>query len=204
MIAQFHVNLRLRNSGNYRMFRILSLYILIAPVLLLVAQEKSSALIFFDWPSASPQLSSAITQTFSAAELKDGTAAKSHLSSVFFVIDSPSKPTLIIDGVQGPDLQLFPSTTLWYAVAQIPKQGTIHSFFTSSKASVLEDRPICPFSVRWPIWNLHPSGTLLASTSAHQQNLRRITDHVLDIYSRAVRSENSRGAHGRSGRTVLH
>jgi enterochelin esterase-like enzyme len=79
--------------------------------------------------SGSPELASSIMQTFSASELKEGTAAKGHLSSFFFAIEASSKPILMIDGASGPELQPVPNTALWFVVAELPKQGAIHSFF---------------------------------------------------------------------------
>ena len=95
-----------------------------------IAQEKSSALdLIRPAKNGSPELARSVTQTFSAAELRAGTVAKGHLSSFFFAIDSASKPTLSIDGTQGPELQPVANTSLWYAVAELPRQGAVHSFF---------------------------------------------------------------------------
>jgi enterochelin esterase family protein len=35
----------------------------------------------------------------------------------------------MIDGTEGPELQPVASTSLWYAVAELPRQGAVHSFF---------------------------------------------------------------------------
>jgi len=96
-----------------------------------IAQEKSSTLDLIRLAkSGSPELARSVTQTFSATELRAGTVAKGHLSSFFFAIDSAPKPALIIDGTQGPELQPIANTSLWYAVAELPRQGgTVHSFF---------------------------------------------------------------------------
>ncbi len=94
------------------------------------AQQKPSALDLIRLAkSNSAELPAAVRQAFSPTQLQDGTAAKAHLSSLFFAIESSSKPTLMIDGAAGPELQGVRNTSLWYAVAELPKQGAIHSFF---------------------------------------------------------------------------
>jgi enterochelin esterase-like enzyme len=94
------------------------------------AQEKLGALDLVRLAkSGSPELARSITQTFSPTQLKEGTAAASHLSSIFFAVEAASKPTLMIDGAAGPDLQAVPNSSLWYAAAEVPKQEAIHSFF---------------------------------------------------------------------------
>lgn len=62
-------------------------------------------------------------------DLQDGTAVKGHLSWFFFAIEDSSKPTLMIDGRAGPEMRAVPKTSLWYAVAEVPGQRAIHSFF---------------------------------------------------------------------------
>src|ERR1700733_2817811 len=79
--------------------------------------------------SGSPELARSIGQAFSETQLKEGTAAASHLSSIFFAVEAASKPTLMIDGAAGPDLQAVPNSSLWYVAAEVPKQEAIHSFF---------------------------------------------------------------------------
>ena len=94
------------------------------------AQEKASALELLRLASSgSPELAHKIEQTFTGTELQEGRAFKSHLSSVFFAVESASKPVLTIDGARGAELRPLPNTALWYAVAEVPKQGAIHSFF---------------------------------------------------------------------------
>jgi hypothetical protein len=95
-----------------------------------VAQEKRGALDLIRLAkSGSPELARSITQAFNETQLHEGTAAMGHLSSFFFALEAASKPTLMIDGAPGPELQLVPNTVLWYAIAEISKQGAIHSFF---------------------------------------------------------------------------
>jgi enterochelin esterase-like enzyme len=96
----------------------------------MAGQQKVSALDLIQQANDnSPKLAQSISQTFKPNELTEGTAFKSHLSSVFFAIDTPSKPTLMIDGAPGPELHSQSNSTLWYVVAEIPKQYAVHSFF---------------------------------------------------------------------------
>jgi enterochelin esterase-like enzyme len=108
----FLVNLLL--VGNYA---VIAQQKMTAPDLIRQAKDNSSA------------LAQSISQSFKPNELTEGTAFKSHLSWVFFAIDAPSKPALMIDGSPGPELRALPNTTVWYAVAEVPGQGAVHSFF---------------------------------------------------------------------------
>ena len=93
------------------------------------AQEKITAVELLRLAnSGGPDLARAITQTFKPNELSEGTAVRGHLSSFVFAIEAESRPTLTIDGAEGPGLRPIPATKLWYAVAEIPRQG-VHSFF---------------------------------------------------------------------------
>lgn len=104
--------------------------VLLAAACSAFAQQKTSALDLIRLAkNGGPELAQSVSQTFNATELQAGTAFKSHLSSVFFVIEAASKPLLMIDGVIGPELHPLVGTALWYAVAEVPKQGATHSFF---------------------------------------------------------------------------
>jgi enterochelin esterase-like enzyme len=122
-----------RNAGRHSLCGVLCLYLyilLVASNCTVVAQEKPGALDLFQLAkSGGPELAQSISQTFSATELRDGTAAKGHLSSVFFAIEAPAKPALVIDGAPGPELHPLPDTALWYSVAELPRQGAVHSFY---------------------------------------------------------------------------
>jgi enterochelin esterase-like enzyme len=94
-----------------------------------VAQQKVSTVDLIRLAkSGGAELTTAISQTFKPNDLTDGTAFKSHLSSVFFAVDASAKPVLMIDGAAGPELTPLPNTSLWYAVAEVPEPG-VHSFF---------------------------------------------------------------------------
>jgi enterochelin esterase-like enzyme len=133
MISYLHLHLRSQDSRSSSPRRILYLYLcalLVAGACSGVAQDKPGALDLIKLSkSGSPELARGITETFKATDLREGTAVKGHLSSFFFAIDSPSKPILMIDGATGPELLPVPNTSLWYSVAELPKQGAIHSFF---------------------------------------------------------------------------
>src|SRR5271156_1814215 len=103
------------------------------PVLLLIcsafASEKSTAPQLSDPArSNSPNLRDAITATFDAKDLKEGTAAIALGPDFFFAVQAPSKPELLIDGVAGPQMQNSSASDLWYAPAHIEPVGKLHSF----------------------------------------------------------------------------
>ncbi len=75
-----------------------------------------------------PALKDAITATFDAKELKEGTAWSGHGSDFFFVIEAPSKPSLLIDDAAGPQMQNISGSNLYYAPARIESLGKLHSF----------------------------------------------------------------------------
>lgn len=119
---------RIKNQMSRQRIYLFALFMTLGGTLL--AQEKSSALdLLRSAPAGDAELAHKISQTFTIAELKEGRAFKGNLSSFLFAIDSASKPALMIDGAPGPQLLALPNTSLWYAVAEIPKQGVVHSFF---------------------------------------------------------------------------
>jgi len=78
--------------------------------------------------SASPSLRDAITSTFDAKDLKEGTAWTGHGPDFFFAVQSQPKPQLVIDGSPGPQMQQFSGSDLWYTPARIEQLGKLHSF----------------------------------------------------------------------------
>jgi enterochelin esterase family protein len=78
--------------------------------------------------SNSPSLRDAIASTFEPKDLKEGTAWAGHGPDFFFAIETPSQPSLVIDGAPGPQLQQFAGSTLWYAPARIEQVGRLHAF----------------------------------------------------------------------------
>ena len=91
---------RSRNFGLHPLCGILFLCtLLLAGTRASFAQEKPSAIDLLRLAkSGSPALEQSLRPTFNANELRDGTASKGHLSSFLFVIETPSRPTLIVCG----------------------------------------------------------------------------------------------------------
>src|SRR5258708_4789214 len=75
-----------------------------------------------------PALHEAITSTFDAKDLKEGTAWAARGSDFFFALQSISRPQLFIDAAPGPQMQPLAGTTIWYAGARIEQLGRVHSF----------------------------------------------------------------------------
>jgi enterochelin esterase family protein len=78
--------------------------------------------------SASPGLPGAITSTFDAKDLKEGTAWAGHGTDFFFAVQGQPRPQLLIDGSPGPQMQQLGSD-LWYTPARIEQLGKLHSFY---------------------------------------------------------------------------
>jgi enterochelin esterase-like enzyme len=78
--------------------------------------------------SASPGLPGAITSTFDAKDLKEGTAWAGHGADFFFAVEGQPRPQLLIDGSPGPQMQQLGSD-LWYTPARIEQLGKLHSFY---------------------------------------------------------------------------
>lgn len=79
--------------------------------------------------SASPGLADAITSTFDAKDLKEGTAWAGHGHDFFFAVQGQPGPQLLIDGSPGPQLQQLSRSDLWYTAARIEQLGKLHSFY---------------------------------------------------------------------------
>jgi enterochelin esterase-like enzyme len=111
--------------------------------------------------SNSPQLRDAITATFEAKDLKDGTAWAGRGPEFFFVLEATAKPQLLIDDVAGPPMQQLAGSALWYAAARIEQLGKLHSFhylLNGAKFGGKMDVPaFTPLSYQQPGV---PSGTL--------------------------------------------
>ena len=99
---------------------------LFAPAL---AAEKRSALQLIDLAKSNgADLRDAITASFDAKDLKEGTAWAGHGTDFFFATEAASQPTLVIDGGSGPPMQRLAGSDLWYAPARIEPVGKLHSF----------------------------------------------------------------------------
>jgi len=93
------------------------------------AAEKMSATQLIELAkSKSPNLRTAITDSFDAKDLKEGTAWSGHGSDFFFATQSSSQPSLLIDDAPGPQVQSLAGSDLWYAVAHIEPVGKLHEF----------------------------------------------------------------------------
>ncbi|HEX8836020.1 MAG TPA: alpha/beta hydrolase-fold protein [Candidatus Acidoferrum sp.] len=79
--------------------------------------------------SASPGLGDAITSTFDAKDLKEGTAWAGHGHDFFFALQGQPGPQLLIDGSPGPQMQQLSRSDLWYTSARIEQLGKLHSFY---------------------------------------------------------------------------
>lgn len=79
--------------------------------------------------SASPGLGDAITSTFDAKDLKEGTAWAGHGHDFFFAVQGQPGPQLLIDGSPGPQMQQLSRSDLWYTAARIEQLGKLHSFY---------------------------------------------------------------------------
>ena len=94
-----------------------------------IAAEKMTAPQLIDLAkSNSANLREAITATFDARDLKEGTAWTGHGPDFFFATQAPSQPSLVIDKAPGPAMQHLAGSDLWYAAARIEPVGRLHSF----------------------------------------------------------------------------
>ena len=76
----------------------------------------------------SPQLRAAIEATFTAKDLRDGTAWAGHGSDFFFAVESATPPSLVVDDFASSPTEQIPGSNLWYASAQIEPVGRMHQF----------------------------------------------------------------------------
>ncbi len=102
-------------------------------LLLLIGQvfavQKMSAPELIDLAkSGGNGLGDAITASFDAKDLRDGTAWAGHGSDFFFAIETSTQPTLVIDETAGPIMRQLNGLELWYAVARINELGRLHAF----------------------------------------------------------------------------
>src|SRR6201996_2594966 len=73
-------------------------------------------------------LKSAITSSFDAKNLKEGTAWAGHGPDFFFAIEAAAQPMLVIDDKSQLEMKPVTGTDLWYVVAHIEPVATLHSF----------------------------------------------------------------------------
>jgi len=78
--------------------------------------------------SNSPSLRDAVTTTFDAKDLKEGTAWTGRGPDFFFTTEVASEPSLFIDSAAGPKMRQLTGSDLWYAPARL-EVGQLHSFY---------------------------------------------------------------------------
>jgi enterochelin esterase-like enzyme len=78
--------------------------------------------------SNSPGLRDAITATFDAKDLKEGTAWAGRGPDFFFATEAASEPSLFLDTVAGPKMHQIPGSDVWCASAQL-EVSKLHSFY---------------------------------------------------------------------------
>jgi enterochelin esterase-like enzyme len=79
--------------------------------------------------SGAAGLGDAITSSFDAKDLKEGTAWAGHGPEFFFATRAPAKPELLIDGTPGPQMHSLAGSDIWYSAARIEQVGKLHSFY---------------------------------------------------------------------------
>jgi enterochelin esterase-like enzyme len=92
------------------------------------AQKSTASQLIELAKSPGPALRDAITATFDAKDLQEGTAWAGRGPDFFFATRSSAKPQLLIDAVPGPEMHALRATDLWYATAKIEQLGKLHSF----------------------------------------------------------------------------
>jgi enterochelin esterase family protein len=95
-----------------------------------IAAEKSTATQLVELAKGgSPALREAITSTFEAKDLKEGTAWAGRGSDFFFAVQTQAKPELFIDAAPGPQMRPIAGSDIWYSAAHIEQLGKLHSFY---------------------------------------------------------------------------
>jgi enterochelin esterase family protein len=73
-------------------------------------------------------LHDAITTSFEAKDLKDGSAWAGQGPEFFFATEAASRPQVVIDDGRAQSMRQLPGSNLWYASAHIEPVGKLHSF----------------------------------------------------------------------------
>jgi enterochelin esterase-like enzyme len=111
--------------------------------------------------SKSPALANAITATFDAKDLKEGTAWAGHGPDFFFATEAASKPELFIDDKPGARMNKLAGSHVWYAPARIEAVGKLHAFYYMVNGSRFAGKLDLPaFTLLSYLQAGSPSGTL--------------------------------------------
>jgi enterochelin esterase-like enzyme len=78
--------------------------------------------------SNSPGLREAITSTFDAKDLKEGTAWSGGGTDFFFATEAATEPSLFLDEAAGPKMRQIVGSNLWYASSRL-EVSKLHSFY---------------------------------------------------------------------------
>lgn len=111
----------------------LPIVMLFACVTPLFAQKSTAPQLIELAKSPGTPLRDAITATFDAKDLQEGTAWTGQGANFFFVTRASSIPLLMIDGAPGPEMHALAGTDLWYTAAEINQLGKLHSFYYTIK-----------------------------------------------------------------------
>ena len=94
----------------------------------LAAEKRSTQQLIDLANSHSAGLQEAITASFDAKDLKEGTAWSGHGADFFFALEATFSPSLVVDETPGQPMQHLSGSDLWYTPAHIEPIGRLHSF----------------------------------------------------------------------------
>ena len=172
---------------------------------LLAADKSTAPQLIALAQSNSPTLHDAILTTFDPADVSKGIAWIGRGPDFFFAVQARSKPALVIDDAPGPETRQFAKSDLWYAIARIEPLGKLHSFHYVVDGQKFGGRLDLPAFAPDSYQQAGvPSGKLsekIIHTSKIYDGMK--SDYWIYVPG-AVRSQNSRRAHGFSGWRVVH
>ena len=107
---------------------LLSIFALTLTTAALGAEKSTASQLIALANSNNPALRDAITATFDAKDLKEGTAWIAQGPEFFFATQTASQPILLIDEAPGVAMKNLSGSDLWFSVAHIEPVGKLHSF----------------------------------------------------------------------------